>query len=192
MLPIRNGGINYVVKSGYKNWTTTLNADGQHALIQSLNSNWIWEERLPWFFSGAFTGARHVYGWAPDATWRRRADMPVYPHAGGLGVVGIGTDEPGTNTDNPGAGTLIFGHELVHDYNVMHTDTSDSCGSSDDNSDFPYSSSSIQEFGFNPITRQGLQPIQHPRPDELLPGGRLEAGLDRAVHLAAYVQQPQP
>jgi uncharacterized repeat protein (TIGR01451 family) len=159
VLPIRNGGINYVVKSGYKNWTTTLNSDGQHALIQSLNSNWLWENIFPWLFSGTFTGARHVYGWAPDAGYGGgHADMPVYPHAGGLGIVGIGTDEPGTNTDNPGAGTLIFGHELVHDYNLMHTDTADSCGSSDSNSDFPYGSSSIQEFGFNPITGKVYNP----------------------------------
>jgi hypothetical protein len=84
--------------------------------------------------------------------------MPVYPHAGGLGVVGIGSDAAGTNTDNPGSGALIFGHELTHDYNVYHTNTADSCGSNDSNSDFPYSSSSIQEFGFNPITGKIYNP----------------------------------
>jgi hypothetical protein len=82
----------------------------------------------------------------------------VYPHAGGLGVVGIGSDAAGTDTDNPGSGTLIFGHELVHDYNVLHTNTGDSCGSSDSNADFPYASSSIQEFGFNPITGKIYDP----------------------------------
>jgi hypothetical protein len=41
---------------------------------------------------------------------------------------------------------------------VLHTNTSDSCGSSDSNSDFPYSSSSIQEFGFNPITGKIYDP----------------------------------
>jgi hypothetical protein len=87
--------------------------------------------------------------------------MPVYPHAGGLGKVGIGTDRTsdGSNsTDDPGGGALIFGHELVHDYDVLHTDTADACGSSDSNSDFPYGSSSIQEYGFNPITSKIYDP----------------------------------
>jgi hypothetical protein len=74
-------------------------------------------------------------------------------------VVGIGSDQPGTNTDNPGRGALIFGHELVHDYNIYHTDTgTDDCGSNDGSSDFPYSTSSIQEFGFNPITSKIYDP----------------------------------
>ncbi|HWQ12372.1 MAG TPA: hypothetical protein VNL77_06205, partial [Roseiflexaceae bacterium] len=84
--------------------------------------------------------------------------MPVYPHAGGLGVVAIGTDTPGTSTDNPGAGALIFGHELVHDYDVKHTDVSGDCGSDDDTSDFPYTSASIQEFGFNTTTGKVYDP----------------------------------
>lgn len=160
LLPLRNNGINYSVKSGYLDWTTTLNSNGQHDLIKTLNTMWILENVFSWLFgSGAFTGADHVYGWAPnDGYSGGHADMPVYPHAGGLGVVGIGTDAPGTSTDNPGAGALIFGHELVHDYNVYHTNTADACGSSDGNSDFPYSSSSIQEFGFNPITGKIYNP----------------------------------
>ncbi|HBY95194.1 MAG TPA: hypothetical protein DEP84_14765 [Chloroflexi bacterium] len=159
VLPIRNNGINYSVKSGYLDWTTTLNSNGQHDLIKTLNFMWILQNAFGWLFSGAFTGADHVYGWAPNAGYSGgHADMPVYPHAGGLGVVGIGTDAPGTSTDNPAAGALIFGHELVHDYNVYHTNTADSCGSSDSNSDFPYSSSSIQEFGFNPITGKIYDP----------------------------------
>ncbi len=147
--------------SGYKDWTTSLGgADGQHALIQSLNLQWIMQNTFSWLFgSGSFTGARHVYGWAPSAGYGGgHADMPVYPHAGGLGVVGIGSDAAGADTDNPGSGTLIFGHELTHDHNVLHTNTADSCGSSDGNADFPYSSSSIQEFGFNPITGKIYDP----------------------------------
>src|SRR6266545_264172 len=161
VLPIRNNGISYSVASGYKDWTTSLGgADGQHALIQSLNLQWIMQNTFSWLFgSGSFTGARHVYGWAPSAGYGGgHADMPVYPHAGGLGVVGIGSDAAGADTDNPGSGTLIFGHELTHDHNILHTNTSDSCGSSDSNADFPYSSSSIQEFGFNPITGKIYDP----------------------------------
>ena len=125
VLPVRNNGINYSIKSGYKDWTTSLGSgDGQHALIQSLNSQWLLENLFSWWFSGAFTGARHVYGWAPSQGYSGgHADMPVYPHAGGYRVVGIGSDAAGTSTDNPGSGALIFGHELVHDYNVLHTDT---------------------------------------------------------------------
>lgn len=160
VLPIRNNGINYSIKSGYLNWTTSLGSgDGQHALIQTLNSQWLLENLFSWWFSGPFTGARHVYGWAPSAGYTGgHADMPVYPHAGGLGVVGIGSDAPGTNTDNPGSGALIFGHELVHDYNLYHTNTADACGSNDGNSNFPYSNSSIQEVGYNPITGKIYDP----------------------------------
>lgn len=160
MLPIRNNGINYSVKSGYLDWTTSLGSgDGQHALIQSLNAQWMLENIFSWMFSGPYTGARHVYGWAPSAGYSGgHADMPVYPHAGGIGVVGIGSDATGTSTDAPGSGALIFGHELTHDYDVMHTNTSDACGSNDSNSDFPYSSSSIQEFGYNPFTGKIYNP----------------------------------
>jgi hypothetical protein len=162
IMPLRDGGINYSVKSGYLNWTTSLGSgDGQHQLIGTLNSMWILENALAWLFgAGAFTGAEHVYGWAPSAGYSGgHADMPVYPHAGGLGVVGIGSDAPGTSVDNPGSGALIFGHELVHDYDVFHTDTgADDCGSNDSNSDFPYSTSSIQEFGFNPNTGKIYNP----------------------------------
>jgi uncharacterized repeat protein (TIGR01451 family) len=161
VLPMRNNGINYTIASGYQDWTTGLGSgDGQHALIQNLNTRWLMQNAFAWLFgTGALTGARHVYGWAPSAGYSGgHADMPIYPHAGGLGIVGIGSDAAGTDTDNPGSGTLIFGHELVHDYNVLHTNTGDSCGSSDGNADFPYASSSIQEFGFNPITGKIYDP----------------------------------
>jgi hypothetical protein len=160
VLPTRNNGINYYVKSGYLNWTQDLSSgDAQHNLIKTLNAQWILENAFSFWFSGAFTGATHVYGWAPNAGYSGgHADMPIYPHAGGLGVVGIGTDRPGTDTDNPGGGALIFGHELTHDYNVLHTNTVDSCGSNDSASDFPYGSSSIQEFGFNPYTGKIYNP----------------------------------
>jgi hypothetical protein len=161
LLPIRSGGISYAVASGYLNWTTSLGGGaGQHSLISALNTRWIQQNVFSWLFgTGAYTGARHVYGWAPnDGYSGGHADMPVYPHAGGLGIVGIGTDRPGTSTDNPGGGALIFGHELVHDYDVKHTDTADACGSSDDTSVFPYGSSSIQEFGFNPVTAKVYNP----------------------------------
>ncbi|MGW8251518.1 MAG: hypothetical protein ACWGO1_12810, partial [Anaerolineales bacterium] len=108
VLPIRNNGVNYSVKSGFLNWTSSLGSgDGQHNLIKTLNAQWILENAFAFWFSGAFTGADHVYGWAPnDGYSGGHADMPVYPHAGGFGVVGIGTDRPGTNTDNPGGGAL--------------------------------------------------------------------------------------
>ena len=191
VLPIRNNGINYTIKSGYMDWTTSLGSgDGQHALIQSLNAQWLLQNLFSWWFSGPFTGARHVYGWAPSAGYSGgHADMPVYPHAGGLGMVGIGSDAAGTNTDNPGSGALIFGHELMHDYNVYHTNTADACGSNDSNSDFPYANSSIQEVGYNPITGKIYDPGLDPRPDELLPLGRLQTGLDLTLHLDQDVRQ---
>lgn len=161
LLPMRNNGINYAVSSGYLNWTGSLDSGtGQHALIQNLNSTWILENVFSWMFNAnGFTGANQVYGWVPDQGYSGgHADMPIYPHAGGLGVVGIGTDRSGTDTDNPGGGALIMGHELTHDYNLLHTNTGDSCGSADGNANFPYSSSSIQEFGFNPITGKIYNP----------------------------------
>jgi len=161
VLPIRTNGINYSLSSGLLDWTTSLvGGDGQHALISTLNTQWILQNALSWWFgTGGLTGARHVYGWAPSAGFSGgHADMPIYPHAGGLGVVGIGSDAPGSSSDNPGSGALIFGHELTHDYNVYHTNTADACGSNDNNSNFPYGSSSIQEFGFNPITGKVYDP----------------------------------
>jgi hypothetical protein len=163
VLPVSDNGINYFVRSGYLDWTTSLGSgDGQHALISTLNLMWIKENALSfWFGTGPFTGVRHVYGWAPSQGYSGgHADMPIYPHAGGLGVVGIGSDAPGTNTDNPGSGALIFGHELTHDYNIFHTNTSDGCGSNDSNTLFPYSSASIQVYGFNTITGKIYTPSQ--------------------------------
>jgi hypothetical protein len=165
VLPLRNNAINYSLASGYLDWTGTLsNGDGQHDLISYLNLSYILQHVFNALFGtgGAYLGADHVYGWAPNAGYSGgHADMPVYPHAGGLGVVGIGTDRTsdGANTtDDPGGGALIFAHELVHDYDILHTDTADACGSADSNSDFPYSSSSIQEYGFNPITGKIYDP----------------------------------
>lgn len=160
ILPIQDGGIDYSIKSGYLDWTTSLGSgSGQHSLIQTLNAMWILDQAFGWIFGGAFLGADHVYGWVDnDGYSGGHADMPVYPHAGGLGVVGIGTDRPGTSTDNPGGGALIFAHELLHDYDIKHTDTPDACGSTDGSSNFPYSSSSIQEFGYNPNTNEIYDP----------------------------------
>ncbi|MCE7988189.1 MAG: hypothetical protein DYG89_44080 [Caldilinea sp. CFX5] len=165
LLPIRNNGINYSLSSGYLDWTGSLGSgDGQHDLIRYLNTSYVLQNVLNALFgiNGAYVNADHVYGWAPNAGYSGgHADMPIYPHAGGLGVVGIGTDRTsdGSNTtDDPGGGALIFGHELVHDYDVLHTNTVDACGSSDSGSDFPYGSSSIQEYGFNPITGKIYNP----------------------------------
>ena len=163
LLPVRNNGINYSVASGYQNWTNKLSGStgsgGQHALITTLNAHWVIGLVFGNLFGGFGHNVDHVYGWAPwEGYGGGHADMPVYPHAGGLGVVAIGSDRPGTNVDNPGSGALIFGHELIHDYDVYHTDTNDACGSNDGNSNFPYSTSSIQEFGFNPLTGKVYDP----------------------------------
>lgn len=162
LLPIRNGGINHNVASGNLDWTTSLGSSaGQHALIQRLNGNYALLVIFGILFGQPQIIPDHIYGWAPNSGYSGgHADMPVYPHAGGLGVVGIGTDRVGASpsTDNPGRGTLIFGHELVHDYDEMHTNTADGCGSADGNSNFPYNSASIQEFGFNPATQKVYNP----------------------------------
>ena len=160
LLPIPTGSLSYRNVSGYLDWTSTLPTDtNTHALIRRLNGMWV----LAQVFAQAFTGTQfpldHLYGWVPSSgnDWGH-ADMPVYPHAGGLGVVAVGTDAPGADIDHPGPGTLIFGHELVHDYDLKHTNTPDSCGSTDDTSTFPYSSSSIQEYGFDPVTQKVYDP----------------------------------
>jgi len=162
LLPIRNGGVSHSVSSSRLDWTTSLGtSNGQHALIQRLNGEYALSVIFGILFGNISSIPDHIYGWAPNAGYSGgHADMPIYPHAGGLGVVGIGTDRvpAGPSTDNPGGGALIFGHELVHDYDEMHTNTADSCGSSDGNSTFPYGSSSIQEFGFNPATQKVYNP----------------------------------
>ena len=194
VLPIRNNGINYSVASGYKDWTTNLGGgDGQHALIQSLNTQWIMQNAFSWLFgTGSFTGARHVYGWAPSAGYSGgHADMPVYPHAGGLGVVGIGSDAAGTDTDNPGSGALIFGHELMHDLQRLAHQHRRQLRLIRWQRRFPIRQLEHPGVRLQPDHRQDLRPSQHPRSDELLPLGRLEAGLDLAVHLEQNVQQAE-
>jgi putative cell wall-binding protein len=168
MLPV--GDITYTRRSGLLDWTTGLGSgDGQHSLIGTLNGQWLSRQVWTITWNGFFLptvrvpnpNPDHLYGWAPNAGYSGgHADMPIYPHQNGWGVVGIGTDRVPTNptTDAPGGGTQIFGHELIHDYDVLHTNTSDSCGSSDGGSDFPYANSSIQEVGFNPYTGKVYDP----------------------------------
>jgi hypothetical protein len=208
LLPIRNNGIDYSLSSGYLDWTGSLGSgDGQHDLIRYLNSSYVLQNVFNALFGidGAYVNADHVYGWAPNAGYSGgHADMPIYPHAGGLGVVGIGTDRisDGSNTtDDPGGGALIFGHELVHDYDVLHTNTADACGSSDSGSDFPYGSSSIQEYGFNPVTGKIYDPANTHDLMSYCPAGgskegwispftwsRMSAKLDAAVVRAASAE----
>jgi hypothetical protein len=161
MLPIRDGGINYTVQSGFRDWTGSLSNADQHVLIEQMNGEYVLSVLFGLIFGMDLSNLpHHWYAWIPNNRGEfGHADMPVYPHAGGLGVVGIGTDGPGSSTDNPGPGALIFGHEIVHNYDVFHTNTGDSCGSADGNSDFPYGSSSIQEFGFNPLTQKVYNPV---------------------------------
>ncbi|MCA9424004.1 MAG: hypothetical protein KC994_02960, partial [Candidatus Omnitrophica bacterium] len=161
IMPIADNGIDYSIHSGYLDWTDSLaSGDGQHLLIEHLNTMWVLENYFSFWFAGEFTGAEHVYGWVPYSTsnWGH-ADMPAYPHAGGLGVVAIGTDETGISLDDPGPGALIYGHELTHTFDVFHTNTgADDCGANDSNTDFPYATSSIQEFGYNPLTGKVYNP----------------------------------
>ena len=165
LMPIRNNGIDYSIRSGYLTGLLRCHrAAARPAATTStpdpatFNSLWILQNAPSWMFGSDFLGADHVYGWVPNAGYPcGRADMPVYPHAGGLGVVGIGTDAPGTTTDTPGAGSYIMVHELF-DYDLKYTNTADACGSNDSSSAFPYGSSSIQEFGFNPLTGKIYNP----------------------------------
>lgn len=160
MLPIRDDGIHYTVQSGFREWAGPLDIDDQHVLIERMNGEYVLSVLFGLIFGMDLSNLpHHWYAWIPNNRGEfGHADMPVYPHAGGLGVVGIGTDGPGNSTDNPGPGALIFGHEVVHNYDVFHTNTGDSCGSLDGNSDFPYGNSSIQEFGFNPLTQKVYNP----------------------------------
>ena len=63
LLPIRNNGIDYGVASGYMDVTTSLNSGaGQHDLIQRLNTTWVLQNALSFFFASTFLGADHVDG----------------------------------------------------------------------------------------------------------------------------------
>lgn len=169
LLPVSD--VTYTRRSGFLDWTTTLggNSTGQHSLIGTLNGQWLSRQvwNINWFGFGGISirvdnpNPDHLYGWAPNAGYSGgHADMPVYPHQNGWGVAGIGTDRvPASPTsDAPGGGTQIFGHELVHDYDLLHTNTADGCSSSDSNANWPYASSSIQEVGFNPVTGKVYDP----------------------------------
>lgn len=159
--PSSDGGIDYEIASGELEWPgSSSGAEDAHALIKRLNKEWIWRTLGGAWGSG---GARHYYGWisSPLANAMNslgHADMPVYPHAGGLGIVGFGVDTPGSGIDAPGAGETVFGHEVAHDYNLLHPSTADSCGSQDNDTDWPYSNAKIQEFGVNPLTSKLYDP----------------------------------
>jgi V8-like Glu-specific endopeptidase len=159
-VPDKPAGIDYAVLSAMR-WDATnanqgsLNTAGSagaHPLIQNMNGQWVLASIFTLLFTGDVVND-HFYGWTPNArSSGGHADMPIYPHAGGLGIVAWGDDSQSTGGFNPDRGTGIFGHELTHDHDVMHTNTgADDCGSDDSNSDFPYATSSIQEVGFDPI-----------------------------------------
>ncbi|MCB0153040.1 MAG: hypothetical protein KDE01_35960, partial [Caldilineaceae bacterium] len=64
LMPIRNNGIDYSIRSGYLDWTAALSpcssttgGNNQHALIQQLNSLWILQNALSWMFGSDFLGA---------------------------------------------------------------------------------------------------------------------------------------
>lgn len=148
MLPVPDGGVQYVLRSGILDWSAPLNDRGQHDLIRQLNYMWMFDA----VFGGAFGRADKVYGWLPGPGGFGHADMPRYPHAGGLVVVGISTSGDGRSVDEPGSGSYLFAHEILHTYDLQHTNTPDGCGSDDPETEWPYPDSSIQEVGFNPDT----------------------------------------
>ena len=183
--PVRSGdGIDYSVVSGYLNWTTSLGSrSGQHALIQRHQPELDPAELHVLDLRHRSADRRRSMSTAGLITTGTRAVTRtcryILTQAGLVSWVS-GPTTAGTSVDNPGSGAVIFGHELTHDYNVYHTNTgSDDCGSDDGNSDFPYTTSSIQEFGFNPDTGKIYDPATDARPDELLPAG-VQAGLDFA------------
>ncbi|MCB0073449.1 MAG: hypothetical protein KDE20_18395, partial [Caldilineaceae bacterium] len=51
-----------------------------------------------------------------------------------------------------GVAEETLAHEIAHNLGARHTNLPDSCGSIDDGTDWPYTTSSIQEVGFSPIT----------------------------------------
>ena len=59
VLPVRTGGVNYSLNSGYLDWTTSLgDATGQHSLISALNLLWIQQNALSGGLAQALTPAR--------------------------------------------------------------------------------------------------------------------------------------
>ncbi len=154
ILPVPNGSIVYTLRSGYLDWTSSLaTSTGQHQLIQRLNDMWLLDQVIGRAFVGAFPDADHVYGWVPgEGLASSHPDMPTYPHAGGWGVVAIGPDTPGSTVDVPGKGAYSFAKALLHNHDLKNPNTVDACGAADASSDWPYSSASIGEFGFNPDT----------------------------------------
>lgn len=160
ILPVPDGGIRYVLRSGVLDWSGALDTNGQHGLIRLLNTQWIMDQ----IFRGPYNNADHVYGWLPGPGVFGHADMPAYPHAGGLGIVGIGTPIGGISVDFPGAGARTFVHEILHTYNLFHTNTPDGCDSTDPNTNWPYADSTIQEVGFNPDTGRVYRPDEYADP----------------------------
>jgi hypothetical protein len=116
-----------------------------------MNAEWVLANIIVGVSGGNTPISDYYYGWTPSARYNGgHADMPIYPHAGGLGVVGIGSDSS-SGPFSPTRGATIFAHEVTHDLDVLHTNTADGCSSNDSGADFPYASSNIQDVGFDPI-----------------------------------------
>jgi len=115
---------------------------GQHALIQKLNI---------YYATGIANGLTvpdQLYGYLPGVAWMGgHADMPKYPHAGGLGIVGIGTDESAD-------AARIMAHELAHSRDAIHGP----CAVAADG-DWPFpGDASIRGYGFDVIDDVVIDP----------------------------------
>lgn len=156
--PVKEGGINYRLHSGYLDWTTNIGSGDEGQVVNYVKTLALLDRFFPWI-EPELSGADRVHVWTPrDHFVRGLSDPPGW--GGGLGVASVGDDSPnGNNTmDNPGFGPQNFVHEVSHNSGMRHVGAVDPCGSYDPGTDWPYSNQLIQEFGYDPDTGKIYNP----------------------------------
>jgi hypothetical protein len=166
--PVRDGGIDYSLHSGWFDWTTNIGPGDETKVIARLKSRLLLEKFFPW---SQLQGQERVHVWTPRDHFVRGLSDPVFRE--GYGVASLGDDNPGKpqTMESPGFGVVNFVHEVSHNSELRHTATGAGplimlqdrsqvhCDrSADDDSDWPHIDPNIQEFGFNPDTGS----IYHP------------------------------
>ena len=132
-------------KARFKSW---LNRTYQLAVSQFGS----FDQLIAWLPRGVGGG---TLGGFSDPTWN-----------GGQGRVTVGFDnsEGREVSDLPSAIALtkfILAHEMSHNLGLRHPATSDSCGSKDSKTDWPYSGHTIHEYGYDPNGGRLKRPRTH-------------------------------
>ncbi len=144
LFPVPDGGYSYApLNVTQQKYDDLLNTPARQARFTS------WINRLYQWAVGEFGRFDQLVAWVPrgfagrtllgysDPTW-----------LAGQGRVTVGFDNADRVVEK---NNLILAHELSHNLGLRHPSTSDSCGSSDGSTDWPYAGHTINEYGYDPM-----------------------------------------